>query len=78
MKLCYRKAYTKAKEQLQKGEEFLHHTMKMMGMQPWKYVGFVCFPNLENRKALQFAEAVNDKDELKVLIKTIDTFNYKL
>ena len=52
--------------------------MKIMDMQPWKYVGFVCFPNLENRKALQFAEAVNDKDELKVLIKTIDTFNYKL
>ena len=68
MKLCYRKAYTKAKEQLQKGEEFLHHTMKIMDMQPWKYVGFVCFPNMENREDLTRAGVVNDEDELKVLI----------
>ena len=75
---CYRNDYIKAKEQLEKGEDFLRNLMNTMGLTPWKYVGFVCFPNLENRKALQFAEAVNDKDELKVLIKTIDTFNYKL
>ena len=73
---CYRNDYTKAKEQLEKGEAFLHHLMKIMDMQPWKYVGFVCFPNLENRKALQDAEAVNDEDELQV--QTIDTFNYKI
>ena len=73
---CYRNDYTKAKEQLEKGGSFVRHLMKIMDMQPWKYVGFVCFPNLENRKALQVAEAVNDEDELKVLINTIDTFNY--
>ena len=75
---CYRNDYTKAKEQLEKGEDFLRNLMNTMGLTPWKYVGFVCFPNLENRKALQVAEVVNDEDELKVLIKTIDTFNYKL
>ena len=47
-----------------------------MGIMGWNYVGVICFPNLENRKALQDAEAVNDEDELKV--QTIDTFNYKL
>ena len=72
---CYRNDYTKAKEQLEKGGSFVRHLMKIMDMQPWKYVGFVCFPNLENRKALQVAEVVNDEDELKVFIKTIDTFN---
>ena len=72
----YRKDYTKAKEQLQKGKAFLNHSMKTMGIMGWNYVGVICFPNLENRKALQDAEAVNDEDELKV--QTIDTFNYKI
>ena len=40
--------------------------MKIMDMQPWKYVGVVCFPNLQNREALKEAEVVNDEDELKV------------
>ena len=52
--------------------------MNTMGITPWNYVGVVCFPNLENRKALQDAGAVNDEDELKVLIKTLDTFNHQL
>ena len=50
--------------------------MKTMGIMGWNYVGVICFPNLENRKALQDAEAVNDEDELQV--QTIDTFNYKI
>ena len=65
---CYRNDYTKAKEQLEKGEAFLHHLMKIMDMQPWKYVGFVCFPNLENRATLTEAGVVNQVDELKVFI----------
>ena len=40
-------------------------------MQPWKYVGVVCFPNLDNRQALKKAIAVNDEDELKVLLKIL-------
>ena len=40
-------------------------------MQPWKYVGVVCFPNLDNRQALKKAIAVNDEDELKVLLKIV-------
>ena len=45
--------------------------MNTMGITPWNYVGVVCFPNLENRKALQDAGAVTDEDDLKVLIKTM-------
>ena len=45
--------------------------MKIMDMQPWKYVGVVCFPNLDNRQALKKAIAVNDEDELKVLLKIL-------
>ena len=33
----------------------------------WKYVGFVCFPNLENKQILIDAGAVKD-EELKVLM----------
>ena len=43
--------------------------MQMMDTQPWKYVGFVCFPNLENKEALKEAGVVHDGNELKVLIK---------
>ena len=52
--------------------------MNTMGITPWNYVGVVCFPNLENRKALQDAGAVTDEEDLKVLIKTIQTFNQNL
>ena len=69
--LFYRKDYTKANEQLKKGKAFLDHYMKIMDMQPWKYVGVVCFPNLDNRQALKKAKAVNDEDELKVLLKIL-------
>ena len=72
----YRKDYTKAKEQLQKGRAFLNHSMNTMGVTPWNYVGVVCFPNLENRQALQDAGSVNDEDELKVLIKTIHSIKF--
>ena len=64
-----RKDYTKAKEQLGKGRAFLQHSMNMLGIKPWKYVGVVCFPNLDKRESLKEAGAVNDKDELKVLMK---------
>ena len=37
----------------------------------WKYFGFVCFPNLENRQTLIDAGAVKDEDELKVFINSI-------
>ena len=63
---CCRKDYTKAKEQLGKGKSFLHHSMKMIGIKPWNYVGVVCFPNLEKRESLKEAGAVINEDELKV------------
>ena len=55
----------------------MNHSMNTMGITPWNYVGVVCFPNLENRKALQDAGAVTDEDDLKVLILK-KTFNHHL
>ena len=49
-----------------------------MGIMGWNYVGVICFPNLENRKALQDAEAVNDEDELKVQTKIHLIIRYSL
>ena len=46
--------------------------MRMMNIpHTWKYVGFVCFPNLENTQTLIDAGAVKEKDELKVFINSI-------
>ena len=49
----FRKVYTKAMEQLEKGHVWLVHSMKMLGIQPWSYVGFAIFPNIANRKTLE-------------------------
>ena len=68
---CCRKDYTKAKEQLGKGKSFLKHSMIMMGIKPWNYVGVVCFPNLDKRESLKEAGALKNEDELKVLRKKI-------
>ena len=46
--------------------------MRMMNIpHTWKYFGFVCFPNLENRQTLINAGAVKDEDEVKVFINSI-------
>ena len=64
----FRNVYTKAMEQLKKGEVWLAHTMKMLGMKPWTYSGFAVFPNIPNRKTLTEAEKglFKQEDESKV------------
>ena len=58
--------YTKAMEQLKKGQAWLAHTMEMLGMKPWNYVGFAVFPNIPNRKTLVKTELFKQEDESKV------------
>ena len=58
--------YTKALEQLEKGEVWLAHTMEMLGMKQWNYVGFAVFPNIANRKTLVETGIVKKEDESKV------------
>ena len=50
--------------QLEKGEVWLKHVMRMLNMDPWTHVGFVAFPNIDNRKSL--IEAGFVKQKLKV------------
>ena len=52
--------------QLEKGKEWLKHIMKMLNIKPWKNVGFVAFPNIDNRKALREAGLDITEEELKV------------
>ena len=66
MACFFSKVYTKALEQLEKGEVWLAHTMKMLGMKPWTYVGFAVFPNIANRKTLVETGLFKQKDESKV------------
>ena len=49
-------------EQLEKGEVWLLHSMKMLGMKPWSYVGFAVFPNIENRETLKASGLVKKED----------------
>ena len=50
----FRKEYQEAKDQLAKGEEWFSNTLsKIVELQNWTYVGFIAFPNLENKGAFQ-------------------------
>ena len=53
-------------EQLEKGEAWLAHTMKILGLEPWSYVGFAVFPNIANRKSLEETGLVKKEEESKV------------
>ena len=66
MACFFSKVYTKALEQLEKGEVWLAHTMEMLGMRPWNYVGFAVFPNIPNRKTLLETGLFKQEDESKV------------
>ena len=54
--------------QLEKGKEWLKHIMKMLNIKPWKNVGFVAFPNIDNKKALIQAGLDITEEELKVCV----------
>ena len=53
-------------EQLEKGQVWLAHTMKVLGIQPWSYVGFAVFPNIDNRTTLEETGLVKNEDKSKV------------
>ena len=57
-------------EQLEKGEVWLAHSMKMLGMKPWSYVGFAVFPNIDNRKTLEATGVGKKEDKSKVKHQT--------
>ena len=71
--IFFSNAYTKAMEQLEKGQAWLAHTMKMLGMKSWKYVGFAVFPNIINRETLEETGLVQHGDKSKV---KVDNFAY--
>ena len=66
MVCIFRNVYTKAMEQLEKGEIWLAHTLKMLEMKPWNYVGFAVFPNILDRKSLMETGLFKQDDESKV------------
>ena len=55
--------------QLKKGKLWLEHVMRMLNLDPWTYVGFVAFPNIDNREALRKAGLVKQEREAKVIKK---------
>ena len=56
-------------DQLEKGKVWLEHVMRMLNLDPWTYVGFVTFPNIDNREALIKAGLVKQEKEAKVIKK---------
>ena len=62
----FRKVYKDAMDQLKKGKLWLNFTMKMLNMKCWDVLGFVAFPNIDNREALREAGLEITEDELKV------------
>ena len=62
----FSKVYSDAMDQLVKGKIWLEHTMKMLDLNPWTYVGFVAFPNIKNRGALSEAGLIIPDNKLKV------------
>ena len=53
-------------EQLEKGQVWLAHTMRMLNMKPWNYVGFAAFPNIDNKNTLKATGIVKQEDDFKV------------
>ena len=46
--------FQRAKHQLAKGEKWFRNTLSpIIGLKQWNYVGFVAFPNLENKGVLK-------------------------
>ena len=54
--------------QLEKGKEWLKHIIKFLNIKPWKNVGFVAFPNIDNKETLIDTGMVITDEELKVCV----------
>ena len=80
MRLVYSNVYTKAIEQLEKGKTWLAHTMKMLNMKPWNYVGFAAFPNIDDKNTLKATGIVKREDDFKVkrALKKIENMSVDL
>ena len=51
----FRKRYTEAKDQLLSGENFFKDVISPLSdlLDDWRYFGFVCFPEVENKDILR-------------------------
>ena len=80
MHLVYSSVCTKAIEQLEKGKTWLAHTMKLLNMKPWNYVGFAAFPNIDDKNTLKATGIVKQKDDFKVkrALKKIENMSVNL
>ena len=75
--MFFRKEYEGAKHQLAKGEEWFRNTLSpIVGLQHWTYVGFIAFPNLEDKGVLKRSGILNDKAEL--LVKILQRFLFHI
>ena len=65
---CFKKKeYEVAKHQLSKGEDWFRNTLSpIVGLQNWNYVGFITFPNLENKGVLKKNGILIEKADLLV------------
>ena len=64
----FSKVYKDAMDQLERGKVWLEHTTKMLNIKPWKNVGLVAFPNIDNREALREAGLDITEEKLKVCV----------
>ena len=65
-------------EQLEKGQVWLAHTMKMLNMKPWNYVGFAAFPNIDDKNTLKATGIVKQEDDFKVKNKPYRKLKMKI
>ena len=55
-------------EQLEKGQAWLGHSMKMLGMRPWSYVGFAVFPNITLEETGLVKHEIKSKVKLEIFV----------
>lgn len=67
-KELFTKEYRKAIFQLEKGKAWLEHIMKILNMNPWNYVGYAAFPNIDNR-TLEKMGLSKEQEKIKILTK---------
>ena len=60
--IFFQQSLQRCNESVEKGK----HILKMLNIKPWENVGFVAFPNIDNREALREAGLDITEDELKV------------
>ena len=64
--IIFRERYTEGQKQLRAGEKWIRNTLSPLLGLDCNYSGFVCFPNIQNKRVLE--EAGLTETELKVKI----------